>query len=170
MLEVLCGKIESIETQLNFFFAAINDDSIKNTLKLIDPKLKSRQDLASKIALLDALKELEVTQEETSKSLSSKYRDLITNEKSLRAEYESLPSYLDRLYGICCYLKTVLCVNMYFCVLGIITDLYVDYFKLKAINVKSKVPKLIEILDHYNFDRLITFFIPSVSNDNSVMS
>lgn len=83
-----------------FSSSAISDDSIKHTLLLIDPKLKARQSLASKISLLDALKELEITQEEISKSLSAKYRDLMVNEKALRAEYESLPSYLDRLYGI----------------------------------------------------------------------
>lgn len=46
------------------------------------------------------MRELEITQEEVSKSLSAKYRELIANEKILRTEYESLPSYLDRLYGI----------------------------------------------------------------------
>lgn len=80
-------------------FSAINDDSIKQTLSLIDPKLKSRQTLATKISLLDALKELEITPEEISKSLSAKYKELIVNEKVLRMEYDSLPSYLDRLYG-----------------------------------------------------------------------
>lgn len=77
----------------------MNDESIRYVLKLIDPKLQTHQSLSNKIALLEALKELEVTEEETGKYLSPKYRDLIANEKEIREEFNSMPSYLDRLYG-----------------------------------------------------------------------
>lgn len=55
--------------------------------------------------------------------------------------------------------------NSFFSISGIITDLYVDYYKLKAINVKSKVPKLIEVLDQYQYDRLLEFFVLGVPNE-----
>lgn len=56
--------------------------------------------LNNQLVLLKALKELEVTEDETLKYLSPKYKALIANEKEIQAEFDSMPSYLDRLYGI----------------------------------------------------------------------
>lgn len=42
-----------------------------------------------------------------------------------------------------------------------ITDLYIDKFKFKGINVKSRVPQLLETLDNYcshDVQHLINFF------------
>ena len=39
-----------------------------------------------------------------------------------------------------------------------ITDLYIDKFKFKGQNVKSKVPMLLEVLDNYDLQALIEFF------------
>ena len=44
---------------------------------------------------------------------------------------------------------------------GMITDLYIDKFKFKGINVKSRVPQLLEILDNYSqldIQHLTNFF------------
>ena len=41
---------------------------------------------------------------------------------------------------------------------GMITDLFIDKFKFKGTNVKSKVPQLLEVLDNYELDNLIGFF------------
>ncbi|KAI4462734.1 bardet-biedl syndrome 7 protein [Holotrichia oblita] len=119
----------------------IIDESITHVLKIIDPKLKSHTELSNKITLLDALHELEVNDASSMSCLSSKYKELLENEKELRLEFTSQPSYLDRLYGI-------------------ITDLYVDFYKLKGTNVKSKIPKLIHILDNYSYEDLLQQFRP----------
>jgi hypothetical protein len=42
---------------------------------------------------------LEVNDEESLGYLSGKYKDLLVNEKGLRAEFQEQPDYLDRLYG-----------------------------------------------------------------------
>lgn len=42
-----------------------------------------------------------------------------------------------------------------------ITDLFIDKYKFKGINVKSRVPQLLEILDNYgslDLQHLINFF------------
>ena len=39
-----------------------------------------------------------------------------------------------------------------------ITDLFIDKFKFKGVNVKSKVPQLLELLDNYNIETLQLFF------------
>ena len=44
-------------------------------------------------------------------------------------------------------------------VLGSITDLYVDHFKMKGQNVKHKANELLQLLnDDYTFERLLQFF------------
>lgn len=42
--------------------------------------------------------------------------------------------------------------------IGMITDLFIDKFKFKGTNVKTKVPLLLEILDNYDQNALIAFF------------
>ncbi|KAF2879488.1 hypothetical protein ILUMI_26683 [Ignelater luminosus] len=123
---------------------SVNDESVPHILKLIDPKLRSHSKLVDDISLLDALHELGVNDEETLNSLSPKYRNLLENEKELRAYYSGQPAYLDRLYGI-------------------ITDLYIDYNKFKSVSAKSKIPKLLAILDNYNYEDLLYFFRPELN-------
>lgn len=41
---------------------------------------------------------------------------------------------------------------------GMITDLYIDKFKFKGQNVKTKVSSLLEILDNYDLNSLLNFF------------
>ncbi|KAF5285041.1 hypothetical protein FQR65_LT02353 [Abscondita terminalis] len=121
----------------------VNDDTINHILQLIDPKLQAHGKLAKKILLLNALHELSVNEEETLNALSTEYKTLLENEKTLRTEYSSSPAYLDRLYGI-------------------VTDLYIDYHKLKGVSVKSKIPKLLSILEKYNYKSLLEFFRPEL--------
>lgn len=79
--------------------AGINDESINHVIKLIEPKLLKQKDLNNNITLLDALNELEITEEENVAYLSSKYKDLLMNEKDIRREFQAQPDHLDRLYG-----------------------------------------------------------------------
>ena len=46
-----------------------------------------------------------------------------------------------------------------FSYIGIITDLYIDLYKFKGINVKQRIPSLLEILETYNLENLIQFFL-----------
>ncbi len=46
----------------------------------------------------------------------------------------------------------------YILFVGMITDLFIDKFKFKGQNVKSKVPMLLEVLDNYDLQNLIEFF------------
>lgn len=39
-----------------------------------------------------------------------------------------------------------------------ITDLFIDKFKFKGQNVKTKVSSLLEILDNYDLNSLLNFF------------
>lgn len=39
-----------------------------------------------------------------------------------------------------------------------ITDLYIDKHKYNGVNVKARVPLLMEVLDKQDFDALVDFF------------
>ena len=39
-----------------------------------------------------------------------------------------------------------------------ITDLFIDQHKFKGLNVKGRVPQLLDVLDKYNLQALVNFF------------
>ncbi|XP_067000696.2 Bardet-Biedl syndrome 7 protein homolog isoform X2 [Anabrus simplex] len=117
----------------------VNDESVFHTLRLLHPKLEAQLQLANKVAILDALRELETHDADATRCLLPEYKDMLQNEKKIQAEFKKQPAHLDRLYGM-------------------ITDLFIDRHKFKGINVKGKVPQLLEVLDKYDLDNLMNFF------------
>ncbi|XP_029367907.1 BBSome complex member BBS7 isoform X1 [Echeneis naucrates] len=115
-----------------------NDDSVSHTLKMIHPKLQHQLLLARKVQLIDALKELQV-HEGNADFLIPEYRNILDESANLLEEYKKQPAHLERLYGM-------------------ITDLFIDKFKFKGQNVKTKVSSLLEILDNYDLNSLLEFF------------
>lgn len=71
--------------------------------------------------------------------LSDEYKEILNNSEGLLAEFKKQPCHLERLYGM-------------------ITDLYIDKFKFKGTNVKSRVPQLLHVIDNYSLDKLVYFF------------
>ncbi|XP_054846504.1 Bardet-Biedl syndrome 7 protein isoform X2 [Eublepharis macularius] len=116
----------------------INEVSVNHTLQLIHPKLEYQLMLAKKVELIDALKELQ-THEGNTDFLIPEYRSIVEDAEQLLKEHEKQPASLERLYGM-------------------ITDLFIDKFKFKGTNVKTKVPLLLEILGSYDQDTLLAFF------------
>ena len=47
---------------------------------------------------------------------------------------------------------------LYVGVTGMVTDLYIDKYKFRGQNVKSKVPMLLSVLDNYDLQNLTDFF------------
>uniref|UniRef100_A0A8C9FQM8 Bardet-Biedl syndrome 7 n=1 Tax=Pavo cristatus TaxID=9049 RepID=A0A8C9FQM8_PAVCR len=135
--DVLSKEATKRKINLNISFD-INEESVRHTLKLIHPKLEYQQLLAKKVHLIDALRELQV-QEGNVDFLVPEYRSILEEADQLLEEYKKQPAHLERLYGM-------------------ITDLFIDKFKFRGTNVKSKVPLLLELLDGCEQDRLIAFF------------
>jgi Bardet-Biedl syndrome 7 protein len=48
-----------------------------------------------------------------------------------------------------------------------ITDLYIDKYKYNGINVKNRVPLLMDILDKQDFDALVDFFQAPLHEDTA---
>lgn len=139
--DVLSKEATKRKVNLNITYD-INEASVNHTLKLIHPKLEYQLLLAKKVQLIDALKELQVHEGNTD-FLISEYRCILEEADHLLEEYKKQPAHLERLYGM-------------------ITDLFIDKFKFKGTNVKTKVPLLLEILDSYDQNALMAFFNTAV--------
>uniref|UniRef100_A0A8C4X5D7 Bardet-Biedl syndrome 7 protein homolog n=1 Tax=Erpetoichthys calabaricus TaxID=27687 RepID=A0A8C4X5D7_ERPCA len=135
--DVLSKEATKRKINLNISYD-INEESVNHTLKLIHPKLEYQLLLAKKVQLIDALKELQV-HEGNIDFLIPEYRSILEDADHLIEEYKKQPAHLERLYGM-------------------ITDLFIDKFKFKGTNVKTKVPLLLEILDNYDPSSLVAFF------------
>ncbi|XP_026855175.1 Bardet-Biedl syndrome 7 protein [Electrophorus electricus] len=135
--DVLSKEATKRKINLNISYE-VNEDSVSHTLKMIHPKLEYQLLLAKKVQLIDALKELQV-HEGNADFLIPEYRSILDESARLLEEYKKQPAHLERLYGM-------------------ITDLFIDKFKFKGQNVKTKVSQLLEILDNYDLNSLIDFF------------
>jgi len=116
----------------------VTEDSIHHTLHLLHPKLDKQLLLAKKMQLLPALQDL-ATHEGNSSFLAPEYQDILKNADELKEQHKKQPARLERLYGM-------------------ITDLYIDKFKFKGVNVKARVPQLLRTLDNYDINSLLEFF------------
>ncbi|XP_031571614.1 Bardet-Biedl syndrome 7 protein-like [Actinia tenebrosa] len=135
--DVLTKEATKRKINLNISYD-LSEESVVHTLNLIHPKLEYQLLLAKKVQLIDALKELQVHENDLS-FFAPEYQSILEEADKLQAEYKKQPCHLERLYGM-------------------ITDLYIDKFKFKGMNVKNKVPMLLEILDNYDLQNLCNFF------------
>ncbi|KAM6953513.1 BBSome complex member BBS7 [Aplochiton taeniatus] len=135
--DVLSKEATKRKINLNISYD-INEESVSHTLKMIHPKLEYQLLLAKKVQIIDALKELQV-HEGNADFLIPEYRSILDDSPHLLEEYKKQPAHLERLYGM-------------------ITDLFIDKFKFKGQNVKTKVSLLLEILDNYDLNSLMDFF------------
>ncbi|XP_068136433.1 Bardet-Biedl syndrome 7 protein [Hyperolius riggenbachi] len=135
--DVLSKEATKRKINLNISYD-ISEESVGHTLRMIHPKLEYQLLLAKKVHLIDALKELQVHEGNTD-FLIPEYRTILEDADKLQEEYKKQPAHLERLYGM-------------------ITDLFIDKFKFKGTNVKTKVPLLLEILDNYDQNALLAFF------------
>ncbi|XP_046876152.1 Bardet-Biedl syndrome 7 protein [Hypomesus transpacificus] len=137
MKDVLSKEATKRKINLNISYD-VNEESVNHTLRMIHPKLEYQLLLAKKVQLIDALKELQV-HEGNADFLIPEYRNILDESAHLLEEYKKQPAHLERLYGM-------------------ITDLFIDKFKFKGQNVKTKVSLLLEILDNYDLNSLMDFF------------
>lgn len=89
--------------------------------------------------MAQALLDLDIRDESEFNILSKEYQELIRNQQSIDEEFRKQPTVLNRIYGI-------------------LTDLYIDKFKFKGVNVKTKLPLLIDLLENYSYDELVRFY------------
>ncbi|EAA00146.3 Bardet-Biedl syndrome 7 protein-like [Anopheles arabiensis] len=118
---------------------SINESTIPSLIKLIEPMILHYNKLTKDYQLAQALLDLDIRDDDEFNTLSEEYRSLIRNQQTIGAEFRKQPTILNRIYGI-------------------LTDLYIDKFKFKGVNVKTKLPQLIELLENYSYDELVQFY------------
>ncbi|XP_053685731.1 Bardet-Biedl syndrome 7 protein homolog [Sabethes cyaneus] len=116
-----------------------NEHSIPELIKLIEPKIVHYNKLTKDYQILQALVDLDIRNDKEFSALSEEYQNLLRNQKQIESEFKKQPTILNRIYGI-------------------LTDLYIDKFKFKGVNVKTKLPQLIDLLENYNYDELVHFY------------
>ncbi len=135
--EVVTKEATARKTQIQIS-VDVDDESVPNLLRRIDPLLCYQLSLSNKVKLIETLKEVKM-QEADASFLAPEYLSILDNEENLKRELKEQPGRLQFLYGI-------------------VTDLYVDNYKFKGQNVTQQVPQLQRCLQEYSLDALIGFF------------
>lgn len=76
----------------------MNDESPSHVLRLLHPRLKSQHELATKVQLIEALRDLDVS-DSGGDALVPEMRDILSKEKEILGEWGRQPSHLERLHG-----------------------------------------------------------------------
>lgn len=116
------------------------DASCKRVLQLLHEKLEYQLGLSEKVKLIDALKEIEM-QEQDVNFLAQDYRDVLGSARSIEREHKLQPRRLEFLYGI-------------------VRKLYLDKHKPRGQNPTQKIPQLMQKLQEgYTLADLQEFFM-----------
>lgn len=130
------------------------EESVPRLLRLVHPKLEALNFLAQQHAIIEAIREI-VLQDTTSNTVTTsegksippwlmkEYADIYINAERIQKEFKERPRALEYVGGI-------------------ITDLFVDWHKLKGHDVRQFIPDLQLLLppaqSQYNIDSIVAFF------------
>mmetsp|Transcript_38791 Transcript_38791/g.74315 ORF Transcript_38791/g.74315 Transcript_38791/m.74315 type:complete len:719 (+) Transcript_38791:332-2488(+) len=124
------------KTRINTTFE-MKEDSVAHFCRLMHPKLQYQLGLSKKVKLIEALKEVQM-QEDDVNFLDPSYKEILDNAKQVEMEHKQQPRQLEYLHGI-------------------VKDLFIDFHKFKGSNVKNRLPQLENLLRNYDMDSLIHF-------------
>lgn len=109
-------------------------------IKLIEPQLKKYLQIKEDYKFLIALDDLDVRNDDELNCLCPEFKAILSRREQILQDFKSDPTVLDRIYGF-------------------LTDFFIDRFKIKGNNVKTKLPQLIELINEYQYDQIVAFFI-----------
>lgn len=118
-----------------------SEGSIASFLGLIRVKLEHQLSLTRKMQLVDAIQEITMQDDESSAWLSAEYTEIQKNQETIRQEFKRRDKSLEYLVGI-------------------ITDLFVDWNKLHGTDCKNKIPTLQQTVLTGTFNDILTAFFP----------
>ncbi|TPP67263.1 Bardet-Biedl syndrome 7 protein [Fasciola gigantica] len=139
----------------------IHPDSVEYTLRCIRPRLESLLSLRLKVRLIEPLQQFIASQTQgvhhtnnlpsdtnipygrgenpLPNSLPADCAAIWRDANKLQKAYRDQSCILDRLYGY-------------------LVDLYIDKYRFQGIDVKMRATDMLDILSHYDFDKLLQFF------------
>eukprot|EP00906_Rhabdomonas_costata_P037409 RCo052665 len=124
-----------IQIKANF---DLKDETCGSVLAMLHPKLQHQLGLSEKVKLIEALKEVEMQEQDIS-FLSEQYKEILSKAKEIEKEFEMQPRRLEYLYSL-------------------VKNLFLDKYKFKGQNVSHKLPVLQGHLEKYDLDNLQAFF------------
>lgn len=127
----------------------IDPASIPFMIKLIEPDIVKHSKVKEEYVNLMGLVDLDIRNEEELSCLNDNYKSVMERRDEIIEAYKHSPAVLDKIYGL-------------------LTDCFVDYNKLRGINVKLK-GDLINLLQNYDYGKLVNFYIGDYKNTNSDM-
>ena len=116
----------------------VDDTSVVRFLKMIEPKLQYQLGLANRVRWLDGLNEI-TSGQGGSDFLSPVLSETLSNEKKIREDFKA----------------SIRVINFWY---GVITDLYIDLNRCKGQNVSHNIPFLMQALNNFNMERILSFF------------
>ncbi|KAL9651636.1 hypothetical protein ABK040_001581 [Willaertia magna] len=138
--EILTKTATDRKVKVNVSFE-VNDSSFAHALTLLYPKLEFLLKLNERVKLIDALKEIQLQEEDIS-FLSREYKEILENSESIIEESKKQSRKLDFLNGI-------------------VIRLFHDCLKFKRRNIQNYLPTFKQMLEtkSYNLEKLINAFI-----------
>lgn len=122
------------------FLTDINDASILHMIHLLGSQLEKCIRTRDDHTLLAALLDLDIRNDDELRSLCEDWQLVLKQQEAITKAYPEESIVLDRL-------------------LALVTDCYIDRFKLKGINAKEKVPQFLKLLGAYDIAGLGTFLV-----------
>ena len=116
----------------------VDDTSVVRFLKMIEPKLQYQLGLANRVRWLDGLNEI-TSGQGGNDYLSPVLIETLNNEKKIRQDFKA----------------SIRVINFWY---GVITDLYIDLNRCKGQNVSHNIPFLMQALNNFNMERILSFF------------
>lgn len=89
--------------------------------------------------MLNTLIDLDIQNDIELNALGPEYANLLERKTKIIDEYNKAPKEFDRFVGV-------------------LTDLYVDFNKMKGGNDKLRVPELVALITDYEYNSLVSFF------------
>jgi Bardet-Biedl syndrome 7 protein len=116
-----------------------NPDTIGSFLSLIREKLEYQLSLTRKMELIDAIQEITL-QEPDTRWLSVEYAEILRDKELIRKEFGNREKSLEVMSGV-------------------ITDLFVDWHKLRGVDAKAGIPALTNAIRTVFFEELVQMIL-----------
>lgn len=119
-------------------------------IKLIEPRLVECNKKKENHKLLLALMDLDIRSDEDIDCLCPEYKQILNEKDAIRESYKNDVDISDQIEGL-------------------LTDCFIDRFKSKGINAKSKIPDLVKHIQSYSYDALVECFVGQKMDAESVV-
>ena len=116
-----------------------NPDTVASFLSLIREKLEYQLSLSRKVDLIDAIQEITL-QESDTRWLSVEYAEILRDKETIRKEFSQREKSLEVLSGV-------------------ITDLFVDWHKLRGVDARPGIPALMNAIHTSFFEELVQMIL-----------